>query len=461
MNPRVLCAASLAAFCIAVNVSAVAASNLPRSASQVQISFSKTVKKAAPAVVTVYAKRVVKKRAVPKFFEPFLRGNPNFNRARVERALGSGVIVHKDGFIVTNYHVIKNARELTVTMRDRREFEARVVSTDEASDLAVLRIDPKGEKLPFLSFLDSDTIEVGDLVLAIGNPFGVGQTITNGIVSATARSQAGINDVGFFLQTDAATNQGNSGGALVTLDGKLAGINTAIYSKTGGFMGIGFSIPANMVYLVVRAAISGNSVRRPWSGAVVQEVTSAIARAAGLEKSGGVLVAQVYPKSPAAKAGLKKGDIILKVGDKETLTVAAFRYHLALAGEKKEIEVAYSRDGKWKETDLPIEVPPMDPPPNYFVLTGKNPLSGARVANLSPALALEMRLAPKARGVVIYELTAGAPAARLLKKGDIVLNVNGKQIDKVQTLRGLLAQNKRPWAVTLRRGRQNLTLNQK
>lgn len=432
-----------------------AARSLPRSASEVEISFTETVKKAAPAVVTIYTKRVIKKKVKPKAFQPF------FNRKRIERALGSGVIVDENGFIVTNYHVIKNAQELSVALNDRREFEAKIVSTDEASDLAVLRIDPKGEKLPFLEFVDSDTIEIGDLVLAIGNPFGVGQTITSGIISAVSRSQVGINDVGFFLQTDAATNKGNSGGALVTLDGKLAGINTAIYSKTGGFMGIGFTIPSNMVYLVARAAIDGGALKRPWIGAILQDVTSQIAKAAGLEKSGGALIAQVYPETPAEKAGLKAGDVILKLGDKEVLTTAGFRYHLALSGDNKKVAVSFSRDGKWKETDLPIEFPPMNPPPSYFVLTGNNPLSGARVANLSPAIALEMSLQPKTEGVVIYELTPNAVASRYLRRGDLVLTVNGVAIKSVKTLRGRLAQGKRPWKVILKRGRQNLTLNYK
>lgn len=444
-----------------IAVPANAARDLPSSPSDVEISFSKTVKKAAPAVVTIYAKRIVKKNQVPNFLAPFLNNNPSFNRKQVERALGSGVIIEENGFIVTNYHVIKNARELTVALNDRTEFEAKIVTTDEASDLAVLRIDPKGKKLPFLEFLDSDTIEIGDLVLAIGNPFGVGQTITSGIISAVARSQAGINDVGFFLQTDAATNKGNSGGALVTLDGKLAGINTAIYSKTGGFMGIGFTIPSNMVYLVARAAISGGTLKRPWIGAILQDVTTQIARAAGLEKSGGVLVAQIYPKSPAARAGLKTGDIILKIGDKEVLTSAGFRYHLALAGDKKEIDIVYSREGKWKESELPIEFPLMEPPPNYAVISGANPLSGARIANISPAIALELGLQPQTRGVAIYEISTNAIAVRFLKKGDIILNINGVNIKDVKGLLKRVKKTKRPWRVILRRGSQSLTLNQK
>jgi len=437
-----------------------AARRLPSSAGEVEISYAETVRKAAPAVVTIYAKRIVKRAAVPKFFQQFFRNDPFFNRQRIERALGSGVIINADGFIVTNYHVIKNARELTVTLKDRREFDARIVSTDEASDLAVLRIDPKGEKLPFLEFADSDLIEAGDLVLAIGNPFGVGQTITSGIISATARTQVGINDVGFFLQTDAATNQGNSGGALVNLNGKLVGINTAIYSKTGGFMGIGFSIPSNMVDLIARAAMRGGALRRPWLGANLQDVTSQIARAAGLEKSGGALISEVYPQSPAARAGLKTGDIILKIGDKEVLTSASLRYHIALRGEDKEVRLAFSRDGKWQEVDLPIGFPPMEPPPNYVRLSGNHPLAGARVANLSPALAIQYKLPPENRGVVITEISPNAVAARFLRKGDIILNVNGVIIPSVGKLQDRLKTGKRPWRISLRRGRQTLTLKQ-
>ena len=433
---------------------------LPDSAEALELSFAETVQKAAPAVVTIYAKRVRRAAQVPRFFEQFFRSDPFFNRKRIERALGSGVIVDENGFIVTNYHVIKNARELTVTLKDRREFDAKIVSTDEAADLAVLRIDPKGEKLPFLEFADSDQIEAGDLVLAIGNPFGVGQTITSGIISATARSQAGINDVGFFLQTDAATNQGNSGGALVSLDGKLVGINTAIYSKTGGFMGIGFSIPSNMVHLIARAAISGGALKRPWLGAGLQDVTSQIARAAGLEKSGGALITQIYPKSPADKAGLKVGDIILKVGDKEVLSSASARYHLALAGEAEAIGISFSREGQWKAVELPIEFPPMEPPPNYTMLSGSHPLSGARVANLSPGLAIQLKLPPESRGVVISDLGVNAVAARFLRRGDIILNVNGVIIQSVENLQDRLKASRRPWRIALRRGRQTLTLKQ-
>ena len=428
-----------------------------------KLSYSKTVRHSAPAVVTVYAKRVVKANKLPRAFERFFGRDPLFNRKRVERALGSGVIVNANGFIVTNHHVIKDARDLTVSLYDRREFEAKLILSDEASDLAVLRIDlPKGEKLPFLQFGDSDKIEVGDLVLAIGNPFGVGQTITSGIISAVSRSQSGINDMGFFLQTDAATNQGNSGGALVTLDGKLVGINTAIYSKSAaGFIGIGFAIPSNIVDLVAKAAISGGQLNRPWFGATLQNVTAKIASTAGLDRPSGVLIADIYPNSPAAKAGLKIGDIILKISNKNITAKAVLLYHIALSAEKKRVPLVYLRNGKTRKTQLRIEFPPMKPAPDYKVLAGQNPLLGVKVGNLSPALAIKLRLAPETRGVVVIEVKADSKVKRFLRKGDLILSVNGESVQSVAHLRSQLKAKKAPWAISLRRGRQNLTLNQK
>ncbi|MEX1147469.1 MAG: trypsin-like peptidase domain-containing protein, partial [Sphingomonadales bacterium] len=241
---------------------------VPQSQADVQLSFAPVVKAVTPAVVNIYTRRVVRSdpQASPFFDDPFFRrffgdgpamGTP---RERVQRSLGSGVIVSADGIIVTSHHVIGEADQITVALYDRREFEAEVVLSDESTDLAVLRIDTEGEELPHLELRDSDTLEVGDLVLAIGNPFGVGQTVTSGIVSAVARTNVGVSDYQFFIQTDAAINPGNSGGALVTLDGKLAGINTAIYSRTGGSIGIGFAIPSNMVGSVVVAAVTDGKV---------------------------------------------------------------------------------------------------------------------------------------------------------------------------------------------------------
>jgi len=294
---------------------------VPQSREQVMLSFAPVVRQVAPAVVNIYTKRVVSERRgfSPLFNDPLFKrffgedfgfGMP---RERVQNSLGSGVIVAPDGLIVTNYHVIKGAAEIRVVLADRREFAAELVLEDKQTDLSVLRIDPQGEALPVIELKDSDSIEVGDLVLAIGNPFGVGQTVTSGIVSALARTQAGISDYSFFIQTDAAINPGNSGGALVTLDGRLIGINTAIFSRSGGSIGIGFAIPANMVRTVVASAAGGNALVRPWTGLIGQTVNSDLAEAFGLTRPGGVIVSKVHPNGPAARAGLRKGDVITSV----------------------------------------------------------------------------------------------------------------------------------------------------
>src|SRR6516165_5775439 len=277
------------------------AQSVPSSRADLTYSFSSVVKKAAPAVVNIYTRRVVQARNIsPLFNDPFFQqffGNDfggTVPQQRVQNSLGSGVILQADGLIVTNNHVIKNSDQITVVLSDRREYPAHVMLADERIDLALLKIDPGKTVLPTLALADSDQIEVGDFVLAIGNPFGVGQTVTQGIVSALARTQVGISDYGFFIQTDAAINPGNSGGALVDLDGKLVGVNSAIYSRSGGSMGIGFAIPVNMVRSVIAAARHGGAtVKRPWLGATLQSLTKDIADNLGIERPTGALVVTV------------------------------------------------------------------------------------------------------------------------------------------------------------------------
>ena len=283
---------------------------VPDSRAEVMLSFAPVVKKAAPAVVNVLTKKkVTQQRPLSSLLDdPFFRrffGDGFGDQKRRERdqsSLGSGVIVGAEGLIVTNEHVIKGASEIKVVLADRREFEAEVVLTDERTDLAVLLVDPGGAELPILEMRDSDDVEVGDLVLAVGNPFGVGQTVTSGIVSALARTQVGITDFSFFIQTDAAINPGNSGGALVTMDGRLIGINTAIYSRSGGSVGIGFAIPANMVRTVVESARSGHALVRAWAGIAGQDLTSELAEGLRLDRPGGVVISDVYEGGPADRA---------------------------------------------------------------------------------------------------------------------------------------------------------------
>ena len=293
--------------------------SVPESRKQLKLSFAPLVKIAAPAVVNIYTRRVIRTRsASPLFNDPFFRRffGDQFSRERkrVQNSLGSGVLVNSDGLIVTNHHVIDKADEITVVLTDRREFDAEVITRDERTDLAILRIKTEGEKLPFLQLSDSDSLKVGDIVLAIGNPFGVGQTVTNGIVSALARTAQGVTDFGFFIQTDAAINPGNSGGALISLNGRLIGINTAIYSRGGGSNGIGFAIPSNMVATVINGAAQGGKVIRPWLGARGQSIDADIARSLKLPLPSGVIVNTIHDGGPADIAGLRVGDVIITIG---------------------------------------------------------------------------------------------------------------------------------------------------
>ena len=283
---------------------------VPASMGQVQLTFAPVVKRVVPAVVNVYARSVVQQQVNPLFNDPFFSqffGATPEMRQRVQQSLGSGVIVRGDGIILTNNHVVEGGTDIVVALSDKREFKAKVLLADPRVDLAVLKIDTKGERLPAVPFADSDTVQVGDLVLAVGDPFGVGQTVTMGIVSALARTQISASDYQFFIQTDAAINPGNSGGALITTDGRLAGINTAIVSRSGGNVGIGFAIPANLARRVVEGVEgqkngSSTTAQLAWVGASGQPVTSDIAASLGLARPGGVLIKEIYPGGPLARA---------------------------------------------------------------------------------------------------------------------------------------------------------------
>src|SRR5471032_1760157 len=329
---RPLTATLLAAIALAGIAAASAQERRIPTAAELRLSYAPLVQRVAPAVVNVYAAKTVQARQ-PLFDDPIFRqffGMPGGGGPQVQRSLGSGVIVDGSGLIVTNVHVIEGADEVKVSLADKREFEATVVLKDKRNDLAVLRLKDAHEQFPSLEFANSDALEVGDVVLAIGNPFGVGQTVTHGIVSALARTQVGITDYQFFIQTDAAINPGNSGGALVDLSGRLVGINTAIFSRSGGSQGMGFAIHANMVQVVVASAkTGGNAVKRPWLGAKLQAVTPEIADSMGLKRPAGALIASVVAGSPAASAGLKPGDVIVSVDGQAVDDTNAFDYRFA------------------------------------------------------------------------------------------------------------------------------------
>ncbi|WP_114374272.1 DegQ family serine endoprotease [Elioraea thermophila] len=420
-------------------------------------SYAEVVRRAAPAVVNIYTRRTVR-TAPPLLADPFFRrffgldDGPFAPREQVQTSLGSGVIVDPSGVIVTNDHVIGEADEITVVLADRREFPARILGRDPRTDLAVLRIEVAGERLPALAFRDSDEVEVGDVVLAIGNPFGVGQTVTQGIVSALARTGVGITDYKFFIQTDAAINPGNSGGALVTTDGRLIGINTAIFSRTGGSIGIGFAIPSNMVRRVV-AGFTGAGLARPWIGARMESVTAEIAQAVGLPRPLGAIVSEVAPNSPGARAGLRRGDVIVSFDGRPVEDAEALRFRLATREPRGSARLGVFRQGREVVLTLPLEAPPETPPRNATLIRGNHALAGAVVGNLSPALADELGLGLLDTGVVVIEVREGSPAARVgFRPGDVILRVAGREVRDVASLLAAL-QNRAagPMRVAIRR----------
>ena len=433
---------------------------VPASRGEVMLSFAPVVKKAAPAVVNIFAKRKVEQqRAVSSLLDdPFFRrffgdglGDPQ-RREREQSSLGSGVIVAAEGFIVTNEHVIKGATEIKVVLADRREFEAELVLTDERTDLAVLRVEAAGEPLPTIDMRDSDDVEVGDLVLALGNPFGVGQTVTSGIVSALARTQVGITDFSFFIQTDAAINPGNSGGALVTLDGRLIGINTAIYSRSGGSIGIGFAIPANMVRTVVDSARSGSTLVRAWAGLAGQDLTSELAEGLRLDRPGGVVISDVYEGGPADRAGITAGDVIVTVDDQPVNDLQSLRYRVATGALGDALEVGVVREGRMVTAELPLEAPPESPPRNEVRLLGHHPLGGAFVSSLSPALAEELDMPDSWSGVVITRVQRGTPADRVgFRSRDVIVSVNGQLFQRSGELADALDRISDRWQIVFKR----------
>jgi Do/DeqQ family serine protease len=433
---------------------------VPQSPVAVKQSFAPVVKRAAPAVVNVYVRHRVEQMVSPFFDDPFfgrLFGERfGIPRERILNSLGSGVLVRPDGMVVTNNHVIQGSgdTEITAALSDGREFPAKVILKDEQTDLAVLRLEAPGVQFPAIEFADSDGLEVGDLVLAIGDPFGVGQTVTSGIVSALARTQVGISDYQFFIQTDAAINPGNSGGALVDMDGKLAGINTAIFSKSGGSHGIGFAIPSNMVRLVVQSALKGGKLQRPWLGASLQAVTPDLAESLGLDRPSGALISKVHAKGPAARAGLRAGDVVTSVDDKPVQDPQAFQYRFVTKGIGGTTTLGVLRNGQKLKTTISLVAPVEDPPRDARDLEGRHPLSGANVANLSPAVAQELGLEDDSReGVVVLEVKDNTPAARIgVKRGDIVVSVNNEKVNSVSDLVGALKISGGGWRLSVERG---------
>src|SRR6478736_3406356 len=404
---------------------------VPASPADIRLSYAPIVQRVQPAVVNVYAAKVVQNR------------NPLLDDPIFRRFFGGG----------------QQQEQVKVSLSDKREFEAEIVLKDSRSDLAVLRLKDTKEKFPALEFTNSDELMVGDVVMAIGNPFGVGQTVTHGIISALARTQVGITDYQFFIQTDAAINPGNSGGALVDMTGRLAGINTAIYSRSGGSQGIGFAIPANMVRVVVASAKGGGkAVKRPWLGAKLQVVTPEIAESLGLRSPSGALVANVVANSPAGRAGLKSSDLITAIDGQAIDDPNAFDYRFATRPLGGTAQIDVQRAGKTVKLTVPLETAP-DNGRDEIVLTARSPFQGATVANISPALADELHLDSSTEGVVVTGLADDGTAAGVgFQKGDIILAVNNQKIAKTSDLDKASKVSSRLWRIVVVRGGQHINV---
>ncbi|WP_371228639.1 trypsin-like peptidase domain-containing protein [Roseovarius sp. 2305UL8-3] len=438
-----------------------AETRVPQSPAEISLSFAPLVKQAAPAVVNIYAKRIVNVRASPFSNDPFFQnlfrdfGGP---RQRVQNSLGSGVILSPDGIVVSNYHVVGEATDIRVVLNDRREFAGRVLLADEESDLAILKLDGVSD-LSALSLRDSDTVEVGELVLAIGNPFGVGQTVSSGIVSGLARSGTAMgNSRGYFIQTDAPINPGNSGGALVDINGQLIGINTSILSRSGGSNGIGFAIPSALVAQFVAQAKAGNTrFERPWAGVTGQLVSADMTEVLGLDRPGGIILSQFHPASPLKAAGLETGDVIIAVDGAPVNTPAEMIYRMSAAGLGGQAVVTRVRDGEVSDVTLDLIAAPDDPPRDTLRTTRRSAIPDLMLEQVNPAVIAEFDLPLMSEGVVVAD--PGEIGARVgLRPGDILHAVNRASVttpseaaDQLESVRGRVA-------LRVQRGTQMISL---
>lgn len=457
--PALACALALGVLALAAPPAAARDDRVPGSREEITLTFAPVVRRAAPAVVNIYARRVVETRASPFANDPFFSQLFGLGPVipRVENSLGSGVIVDPSGIIVSNFHVVGGATDIRVVLADGREFDARVQIADRESDLAVLRLEGARE-LPTLELADSDAVEVGDLVLAIGNPFGVGQTVTSGIVSGLARSGlAAGNRMGYFIQTDAPINPGNSGGALVEMRGRLLGINTLILSRSGGSNGIGFAIPANLVAQYVAAARAGAArLVRPWIGVEVQPVDGALAEAMGLDRPRGVVITRIDPRGPLAGAGLEPGDVILALDGKRVDAPAELGFRLMTLGTGRSVRLDYLRNGRSAQAEIALDPPPEDPPREPVTVAAPTSLGGLTVVNANPAVIDEMDLPAGTTGVVVVAVEGHARRTGL-QPGDVILAINGMTITSTRDVAALGRSRPPGWEILFERnGRRSV-----
>lgn len=431
---------------------------VPVARTEMQLSFAPVVKAVTPSVVNVYATTISQRATSPflsdPFFQRFFGSDSPFmdSRPQKSQSLGSGVIVDGAGVILTNHHVIEGATDIRISTNDGHEYPVDLVLDDPKTDLAVLKVkDAKGATFPALAFADSDMLQVGDLVLAIGNPFGVGQTVTSGIVSALARTGVESDNYEFFIQTDAAINPGNSGGALVDLQGQLIGVNTAIVSRSGGSVGIGFAIPANMAKLVAETGIAGGALVRPWFGARMQPVTSDLADSLGLGQARGALISELAPGGPAEKAGFEDGDVILAVDGFAIAQPSAFDFRLATKPVGATAELQYFRGGKTGNMVITLEAPPGAGQP--VTVSGNTRFAGTSVETVTPAVAQELGLPYDTHAVLVRGVEAGSPADDMgLRAGDLILSLNGDATADAESFGKLANDRPQSWRVVLQRG---------
>jgi serine protease Do len=399
-------------------------------ASDAMVEIVEAVK---PSVVNISTTRKVREPGMSGLLDdPFFRrffgdefsGRFQEPQERDITNLGSGVIVAKDGYIITNNHVVRDADEITVNLYDKREFSGRVIGTDPKTDIAVIKID--ATDLPAIEWGDSDKLRVGETVIAIGIPYGLSHTVTSGIVSAKGRANVRIAEYEDFIQTDAAINPGNSGGPLINVGGELVGINTAMFSVTGGYQGIGFAIPSNMASSVLQSLIKEGKVVRGWFGVTVQPVTEELARQFGLTDIKGVLVSDVVDGGSAEKAGIKRGDIIIKYNGKEADTPIALRNMVAATLPGKKVTVVVVREGK--EVSLTVDIAELPVEEQELPGTYDNALGGVHVQDLVPDLRKTLDMPERLEGVLVTDVEI----ANGLRRGDVIMEVNREKITNVK-----------------------------
>lgn len=425
-----------------------------RTAVGLTTTFAPMVKRVTPAVVNIASTRIVKTASSEgganpdDLFRQFFGGGGRNQQRPAERrssGLGSGVIVSADGYVLTNNHVVEGATTLKVSLSDRREMTAKIIGTDPQTDVALLKLD--GKDFPFLPMADSSTVQIGDVVLAVGNPFGIGQTVTMGIIGAKGRGGLGIEDYEDFIQTDAAINPGNSGGALVNTNGQLVAINTAILAGNGGGnQGVGFAIPINMAREVMDQLTKTGRISRGYIGAGIQDVTPALAKAFKVPSTGGALIREVEPNSPAAKAGLQAGDVVTTVNEVAVFDSNDFKLRISRTAPGMTAQLKILRDGTSRAISItPVKRPGSGATDNAGETQSSDgkptPLKGLSVDNLTPGIAAELRLAPNTSGVVVTDVDQGSSASAAgLRQGDVIEHVNRKPVTNVAEFNRAITQ---------------------